>query len=371
MTGGDAVPGRSAAAVAAAAATTLPPPLRRLPALKCSQGKLLTVGADGEGLKHIHLKGWAVEGLRPGATPAILASPARLLPAAPSKAASGGAAGEGSLTAAALHCTEWPTVTVALGLSTGMVHTLRADVAKSKVTAPVPAAQLRESGGGGSCGGITALHFVPGSGPGAAGADLHLFAVSAGRLAAFDARTGQRLLEDECGAAPGCSAVSDRGELLVAGPDAVYSYTGGWVHAGCTPPVRVPWPPGPSSWVPLPGSPLTPAPPAPPTPRPAAPHAAEEGRKAAFAVRGQKLGVAAVRHYLVAVLADEAAAAGASAQVRVVAGVRQGAWTAGGHVRGMGAGRVCPPSGVCCSPHHLCPAPKACSRRRRWHKCST
>lgn len=204
-------------------------------------------------------QGWAVDGLRPGAAPAILASPARLLPSAPSKAtsAAGIGAGEGSLTAVALHCEEWPAVAVALGLSNGAVHLLRADVPKSKVAAPVPAAQLRDAGSaagsaaGGSGGGITALHFVPapsaaagaetgGSGAAhtgrrgetAAAPGLHLFAVGAARLAAFDARTGRRLLDDECGAAPGCSAVSCKGELMLAGPEAVYFYTGGWGAGG-------------------------------------------------------------------------------------------------------------------------------------------
>lgn len=206
-----------------------------------------------------------MDGLRPGAAPAILASPARLLPSAPSKAASaaGSRAGEGSLTAVALHCEEWPAVAVALGLSNGAVHLLRADVAKSKVAAPVPAAQLRDAGGGGSGAsnaagsaagsssgsGITALHFVhaPAAGPEASGGgtaftgrrgeaaaapgQLHLFAVGAARLAAFDARTGRRVLDDECGAAPGCSAVSCKGELMLAGPEAVYFYTG-WLLAG-------------------------------------------------------------------------------------------------------------------------------------------
>lgn len=45
-------------------------------------------------------------------------------------------------------------------------------------------------------------------------------------------------------------------------------------------------------------------------------HAAEEGRKAAFALRGEKLAVAAARHYLVAVIADDAA--GEPGQVRAV-----------------------------------------------------
>ena len=50
-------------------------------------------------------------------------------------------------------------------------------------------------------------------------------------------------------------------------------------------------------------------------PSPACCCAAEEGRKAAFAVRGHKLALAAARHYVVAVLADgEAAAAGTSGQ---------------------------------------------------------
>ena len=166
------------------------------------------------------------------------------------------------MTAVALRCEEWPAVAVALGLSNGAVHLLRADVPKSKVAAPVPAAQLRDAGGSGAASGagstagsavgsssgsgITALHFVHvaaaaggeagGSGTAATGrrgeaasapGQLHLFAVGPARLAAFDARTGRRLLDDECGAAPGCSAVSCKGELMLAGPEAVYFYTGG------------------------------------------------------------------------------------------------------------------------------------------------
>ena len=41
-------------------------------------------------------------------------------------------------------------------------------------------------------------------------------------------RCAVQVLEDECGAPPGRSAVSERGELMVAGPEAVYFYTGGW-----------------------------------------------------------------------------------------------------------------------------------------------
>jgi hypothetical protein len=166
-----------------------------------SQGKLLSVGQDGEGLRNLTLKAWAVEGLRPGATPAVLASPCRLLPGAKAApAASGG--GEGNLSAVALHCAEWPAVVVAVGLSTGTLHTLRADAAKSKVTVPVPAAQLRDSG---ASGGITALHLVLAGGSGRGGhsgqpdvaaaghPELHLFAVGSSRLAAFDVKTGRKV----------------------------------------------------------------------------------------------------------------------------------------------------------------------------------
>ncbi|EFN56788.1 hypothetical protein CHLNCDRAFT_144280 [Chlorella variabilis] len=227
----------------------------RVHGLEWVKGKLLTVGEDGEGLRNVHLKGWAVEGLRPGASPAVAAQPCRLLPSAPKASA---AAGEGSLSAAALHCAEWPAVSVALGLSTGAVHTLKADVAKGRVAAPVPAAALRDGGGPG---GITALHFVAGSGgnsgssgTSAGAADLHLFAVGGARLAAFDVRTGHRVVEEECGAPRGCTA---------------------------------------------------------------------EGRKAAFAVRGEKLAVAAARHYLVVVLADDTAGGGSGSAAGAQAAVAQ------------------------------------------------
>lgn len=217
------------------------------------QGKLLTVGQDGDGLRHLQLKGWSVHGLRPGASPVLVGASCRLLPNPPkAAAASSGASVEGSLSAVAMHCTDWPTVNVALGLSSGVVHTLRADVSKAKVTAPVPVATLRDGGGPG---GITALHFLAsssssssstGGGSSSAGAGattgtaaataaehLHLFAVGSARLAAFDARTGHRVLDEECGAVRGCSAVSSGGELMLACPEAIYSYTGGWVAAGC------------------------------------------------------------------------------------------------------------------------------------------
>lgn len=58
------------------------------------------------------------------------------------------------------------------------------------------------------------------------------------------------------------------------------------------------------------GPPYHPHRPPPPTPTHPTMHAAEEGRKAAFAVRGAKLAVAAVRHYLVAVLAEESSTEG-------------------------------------------------------------
>jgi hypothetical protein len=295
------------------------------------QGKLVTVGEDGDGLRNLYIKGWAVEGLRPGATPPILAAPGRLLPTPP-KPASGSIEGssEGRLAAVALHCSEWPTVHAALGLSSGAVHMLRCDVAKGKVAAPVPAAALRDGGGGG--GGVTGLHFVVGS-EGASMADgsaveqLHLFAVGASRMAAYDPRTGRRLLEEECGAAAGCSAVSSRGELMLACPDAIYSYTGGqWVVGGCSrsriraagdlsrrrmSAGRPPWHKLPDLQRCCQFQRLCQAKDVHP--------AVEEGRKAAFAVRGEKLAAAATRHYLLVVLADEAGGGGAAPGTQVSA----------------------------------------------------
>ncbi|KAI3427097.1 hypothetical protein D9Q98_007036 [Chlorella vulgaris] len=259
--------------------------------LAWSKGKLLTVGQDGDGLRHLQLKGWSVHGLRPGASPVLVGASCRLLPNPPkAAAASSGASVEGSLSAVAMHCTDWPTVNVALGLSSGVVHTLRADVSKAKVTAPVPVATLRDGGGPG---GITALHFLAsssssssstGGGSSSAGAGattgtaaataaehLHLFAVGSARLAAFDARTGHRVLDEECGAVRGCSAVSSGGELMLACPEAIYSYT------------------------------------------------VEEGRKAAFAVRGEKLAVAATRHYLTVVLADDQGGGGGGGPLQAAA----------------------------------------------------
>ncbi|PSC75564.1 vacuolar -sorting-associated 11-like protein [Micractinium conductrix] len=257
-------------------------------ALEWVKGKLVTVGEDGEGLRNLHLRAWAVEGLRADASPAALAPPARLLPAPP-KAPAGGP--EPSLAAAALRCADWPSTWVALGLSTGSTYILKVDAAKGKAAAPLPPAQLRDAG---TSRGISALHFAQAgcasappaaaaaAEPGAAAAavaggtaaaaaaaagagELHLFVVGASRVAALEARTGQRLWEEDCGVPPGCSTVTERGELLLAATEAIYSYT------------------------------------------------AEEGRKAAYSLRGEKLAVGAARHYLVAVLAEGEGAGTAAA----------------------------------------------------------
>lgn len=45
--------------------------------------------------------------------------------------------------------------------------------------------------------------------------------------------------------------------------------------------------------------------------------AVEEGRKAAFAVRGEKLAVAATRHYLTVVLADDQGGGGGGGPLQV------------------------------------------------------
>ena len=220
-----------------------------------AQGKLVTVGEDGEGLRNLHLRAWAVEGLRADASPAALAPPARLLPAPP-KAPAGGP--EPSLAAAALRCADWPSTWVALGLSTGSTYILKVDAAKGKAAAPLPPAQLRDAG---TSRGISALHFAragcasappaaaAAAEPGAAAAavaggtaaaaaaaagagELHLFVVGASRVAALEARTGQRLWEEDCGVPPGCSTVTERGELLLAATEAIYSYTGVCAAAG-------------------------------------------------------------------------------------------------------------------------------------------
>lgn len=144
------------------------------------------------------LKAWTVEGLRLGASPAVLASPCRLLP--PPRRRPPPSGGEGSLSAVALHCAEWQAVAVAVGCP--QAHCTRCGQmrqrAMSQLRCPPP-----------SCGasiGITALHLAPAGGVGgtgtsgqaaataaATGPELHLFSVGSSRLAAFDVRTGRKV----------------------------------------------------------------------------------------------------------------------------------------------------------------------------------
>ena len=178
---------------------------------------------------------------------------------------------EGTLQAAAAYVDEWPAVSVALGTSTSGVHIYKGDATKGKLTpAPFGCRVLRFGGGGNGSGsggagtshksdshpsnGVTAVHFA------GSGNSLHLFALTAGSLAAISLATGQFLVQDECGAGPGGSALTSGGELLVAGTDAVHYYT------------------------------------------------AEEGRKAAVAIKGSKHAVVAFRHYIAAAVPDDASA---------------------------------------------------------------
>ncbi|GAB4818399.1 hypothetical protein N2152v2_005445 [Parachlorella kessleri] len=278
-------------------------------------GRMLTVGPEGpegDGLKTLTLKAWSVEGLRADTTPPCSLN---------LKLFTGGKPPEGSVSATAVAASEWPLVWAAIGLSTGTVHVLRVDAGKSRVSLPLPVLRLQTSQVGLSSPGqsaqgpagtlqqrspfaITCLHFVGGSSAspaavGGAGSSAeqpqqHLFVVTAGQTAAFAVKTGHKVLEEGTGAGLGCSAVrrvlgesatnsgssggssssfaspaatgrSGAEEVLVAGPEAVYSYT------------------------------------------------PDEGRKAAFAIKGEKLAIGCAGRLLVAALPDDSTMAQASA----------------------------------------------------------
>eukprot|EP00887_Chlorella_sp_A99_P001223 scaffold14.g1223.t1 len=271
-------------------------------ALAWAKGKVVTVGQDGEGLRGLHLKAWAVEGLLAGggaggaaAAPPLLSSPLRLFP--------GKLPAEGGPTAVALHAADWPAVTLAVGLPTGATVVLRGDASRSKLPPAfplLPPPPTAPGGDGGGSGAVSGVHLVPqgaagegaasaaaAAGGGAGGAApaaapspaaLHMYVVWPGRAAAYEAKAGGLLWVDDAGSSaggsagdggggaaaavePAISAVTPGGELLVAGPDAISVYS------------------------------------------------AEEGRKAAFAVAGRKQLLAAVRHYVVVAVAAAAAAA--------------------------------------------------------------
>lgn len=210
---------------------------------------MVAIGEEADGLKSLSLKCWDLNGLRSGTTPPVLAA---------TKIFAASKLPEGTLQAASSYIQEWPQVIVTLGTSTGAVHIYKGDAVKGKLTAPFAVAYVLQ-GAQGAGGGVTALHFA-GTGPA-----LHLFALSATSLVGLSVVTGQPLLEDACGASPGCSTVTRSGELLVAGPDAVNFYT------------------------------------------------AEEGRKAAVAIKGSKHALIAFKHYVAAAVPDDSAAADAAA----------------------------------------------------------
>lgn len=209
------------------------------------QGKLISIGHDGDGLKSLTLKAWDLSSPSTTTAPTTITT-SKLFPS--------GKPPEGDLTAIALSAHQWPAVVIAVGLSTGSVQLLKGDALKGKLARAFPPQTL--PGGGGS---ITSLHF---SGP------QHIFATSSTHVAAISAQTGQQVMTDDCGAQPGCTAVvEDSKELLLAGPEAVCFYS------------------------------------------------VEEGRKAAFAIKGEKHAVACFGRFLIATTPTTTSTAIASLQV--------------------------------------------------------
>lgn len=207
------------------------------------QGKLVAVGEEGDGIKTLTLKCWDVACLRSGVTPPT---------AAAAKVFAASKLPEGTVQATAVHTKAWPTAFVALGTSTGAVHVFKGDAVKGKLAPPYGRYILRSS----ASTGVSALHFA------GAGAQLHLFAVCPASLAALSVATGQPLLEDDCGAGPGCSDVTPGQELLVAVSEAVFFYT------------------------------------------------AEEGRKAAAGIKGEKHVAASFKRCVVAAVPDDSSISG-------------------------------------------------------------
>ncbi|KAL4429983.1 hypothetical protein ABPG77_004353, partial [Micractinium sp. CCAP 211/92] len=245
-------------------------------AIEWSKGKLLTVGEDGEGLRNLQLKAWAVEGLRPGAAPSPLAPPCRLLPAAPKVAPSAAGASEGVLAAVALRCTDWPSVAgggwavqwhgahPASRRCQGKGHRTRAGrTAAGRGGQPLGAALCGVGGGRSRTGERRSGHSRRGP--------PSCTSLRWGRLAwrPLMCAPGTGCWRMSAAAARGQRSEA-RGELMVAAPEAVFFYT------------------------------------------------AEEGRKAAYSVRGEKLALAAARHYAVVVLAEEGAPGGGAASQALV-----------------------------------------------------
>lgn len=217
------------------------------------QGKLLSVGSEGEGLRHLELKAWTV-----GSSPSSLSTSSPPL-AASVRLFAGRTAPVGAAVAAAARLAGAGQALAAVGLSTGAVHLLKADLAKARTTAPLPPLQLGpnpagDTAAGSSAGSASAPTSLFLSGP---DADVTLWAVSASRTAAFSVATGRKVLDEPCGAAPGGAAMAPGGELALSAPDAVSFFS------------------------------------------------REEGRKAAFAVRGPKHPLCSTGRYLVAAVPSD------------------------------------------------------------------
>lgn len=208
------------------------------------------------------MKAWDTSNLRSGAVPSVIAS-SRVVSKLPENAS--------GLRAASICLGEWPFVRIAFGTAARRVHVYQGTLSDAKATKLMPLfppdgylmgqpRSMQESKDVEHSQEITALHFVEATQPGGNSASPHLFAISRSALVALNLTTGRSIYEDDaCGAEKHCSAVlSSEGELLLAKDDAVYFYT------------------------------------------------AEEGRKAAAAIRGKKHAVARCgRKYMAIVMTED------------------------------------------------------------------
>ena len=197
-------------------------------------GRLLALGEnmEGEGIKGLMLKIWGPKSLFAGTNPSASVA---------LKLFGSNKVPEGSITAAAISSAQWPTVSIALGTSQGLVHVYRGDVLKHKISEPYSNIVLHP----GQSQQINHLRFALDNFN-----QEYLFIVADSCIKAVDICTGQAVIHDNHGAASGCSTVNSCGELMLCNNDAIEFYT------------------------------------------------VSEGRKAALAIRGRKTQVAVFHHYI-------------------------------------------------------------------------
>ena len=175
----------------------------------CRQNSLIVLGEEGvqDGQRFV-VKCWDISDQSFSVTPPEIAS---------SNLFSSMKIPEGRIESMGIHCSQWPTVYVVAGTSTGAIHVYSGDVVKGKFGMPYGCHIIDKGIKGRKS--VMDIHFMKKN------TALYVYAVTETSVMGMDINLGQVLMEDDVGAPKNCSTVTEKGELVICGRDGLFYYT--------------------------------------------------------------------------------------------------------------------------------------------------